>query len=116
MAGLPAVDNTDSDLRAGFDAFIEASHRLEQRYAELKARAAAVDEQLQATNQRLAQTVAERDAIFAALPLGVIARRHDGTVTFQNDEAERLCQRLAIIDNGKMVAQCAPQSDVGGLQ
>jgi signal transduction histidine kinase len=91
MAGLPAVDNTDSDLRAGFDAFIEASHRLEQRYAELKARAAAVDEQLQATNQRLAQTVAERDAIFAALPLGVIARRHDGTVTFQNDEAERLC-------------------------
>ncbi|MEQ1633871.1 MAG: histidine kinase dimerization/phospho-acceptor domain-containing protein, partial [Planctomycetota bacterium] len=100
MAGPAAVEPSDFDLRAGFAAFIEASRRLEQRYAELKARAAAVDEQLQATNERLQQAVAERDAIFAALPLGVIARRHDGTITFRNDEAQRLCSaaRTAGVD------------------
>ncbi len=94
MAGRAAVDArtlSEGDLRAGFDAFIEASHRLEQRYAELKARAAAVDEQLQATNRRLQQALLERDAIFAALPLGVVARRRDGSTTFQNGEAQRLC-------------------------
>lgn len=84
---------SEGDLRAGFDAFIEASRRLEQRYAELKTRAAAVDEQLQTANRRLQQAVAERDAIFAALPLGVVARRHDGTITFRNDEAARLCDK-----------------------
>ncbi len=84
---------SEGDLRAGFDAFIEASQRLEQRYAELKTRAAAVDEQLQAANRCLQQAVAERDAIFAALPLGVVARRHDGSITFRNDEAARLCEK-----------------------
>ncbi|MGE3171663.1 MAG: ATP-binding protein [Planctomycetota bacterium] len=79
------------DLRAGFDAFIEASRRLERSYADLKARAAAVDEQLQVTNRRLEQALAERDAIFAALPLGVVARRGDGSAAFANDEARRLC-------------------------
>jgi signal transduction histidine kinase len=95
MAGTEAVTDAafcEADLRAGFDAFIEASRRLEERYAELKTRAAAVDEQLQSANRRLQQAVGERDAIFAALPLGVVARRRDGEITFQNDEAKRLCK------------------------
>lgn len=83
---------TDVELRAGFHAFVEASQRLEQRYAELKARAAAVDEQLQATNARLAEALAEREAIFSALPLGVVKRRVDGAIAFRNEEAQRLCE------------------------
>ena len=86
-----ALTPTAGDLRAGFEAFIAASRRLEQSYAELRARAAAVDAQLQATNRRLQQALAERDAIFQALPLGVVARRADGSVVFTNDEAARLC-------------------------
>lgn len=81
----------DDELRAGFAAFIAASRRLEAGYAELRARAAAVDAELASTNRRLQQALAERDAIFAALPLGVIARRGDGAVAFRNDEARRLC-------------------------
>ncbi len=91
MAGVQVnAAPSEVDLLAGFDAFIEASQRLELRYVELKARAAAVDEQLQETNRQLAQAVAERDAIFAALPLGVVARRRDGSIAFCNDEAQRL--------------------------
>ncbi len=86
-----ALNPSPGDLRAGFDAFIEASRRLEASYAELRQRAAAIDAELAATNRRLQQALAERDAIFAALPLGVIARRGDGAVVFSNDEAQRLC-------------------------
>ncbi len=97
---------TPSDLRAGFDAFIEASRRLEASYAELRQRAAEVDEQLAATNRRLQEALAERDAIFAALPLGVIARRGDGTIVYRNDEAKRLCDiaRAASIELTDAVA------------
>src|SRR5262249_57002968 len=88
------LTRTAGELRLGFDAFIAASRRLEQSYAELKARAAAVDLELQATNRALQRALAERDAVFAALPLGVVARRGDGSIAFENAEAQRLC-RLA---------------------
>lgn len=91
MGGPVAVTPTAGELRAGFDAFVEAAAGLQQSYAELKARADAVDVELQATNRRLAAALAERDAVFAALPLGVVARRRDGGVMFCNGEAERLC-------------------------
>ncbi|MBK8101571.1 MAG: hypothetical protein IPK26_31200 [Planctomycetes bacterium] len=80
----------EHELQAGFAAFIAASQRLEQSYAELKARAQAVDLQLQATNATLAATLRERDALFAALPIGLLALRGDATVGFANPEGERL--------------------------
>ena len=83
---------TQVELRHGFDAFVDAAGKLQDSYEDLRVRADAVDLQLQATNQRLAQALAERDAIFSALPLGVVARRQDGGVTFRNDEAQRLCK------------------------
>ncbi|MCY2957542.1 MAG: ATP-binding protein [Planctomycetota bacterium] len=86
----PEVTLTPVELQVGFDAFIAASKQLEQGYAELKARAAAVDLELQVTNRQLQMALAERDAIFAALPMGVLARRCDGSVAFANDEGERL--------------------------
>lgn len=84
------VNFTAGELRHGFDAFIAASKRLEQGYAELKARAAAVDLELQETNRRLQAALAERDAVLAALPMGVVARRSDGSIAFANEEGARL--------------------------
>lgn len=81
---------TLDELRLGFDAFIAAARRLEQSHAELKARAAAIGLELQATNARLQRALAERDMILAALPHGVLAIRGDGSVAFRNDEAARL--------------------------
>ena len=93
MAAADAeVNLTAGELRHGFDAFIAASKRLEQGYAELKARAAAVDLELQETNRRLQVALAERDAVLAALPMGVVARRRDGSITFANQEGARLEQ------------------------
>lgn len=80
----------EHELRAGFDAFIAASQRLEQSYAELKARARSVDLQLQATNATLATTLRERDAIFAALPIGLLELRADASEGYANPEGERL--------------------------
>ncbi len=81
--------NDDPGLREGFAAFIAASRRLEQGYAALKARAAAVDMELAATNRRLAAALDEREAIFRALPVGLVAAGSAG-VTFCNAEGERL--------------------------
>ena len=81
MAAADAeVSLTAGELRDGFAAFIAASKRLEQGYAELKARAEAVDLELQETNRRLQVALAERDAVLAALPMGVVARRRDGSI------------------------------------
>ena len=78
-------------LEAGFAEFVAVARALEQSYAELKARVAAVDLQLQASNQALQRSLAEREAVFAALPIGVVAARADGSITTRNREAERLC-------------------------
>jgi signal transduction histidine kinase len=85
------VTAEEAELREGFAAFIAASSRLEESYAQLRARAAAVDLELAATNRRLEQALAEREAIFGALPLGLVAERA-GLVTFCNQEGRRLCE------------------------
>jgi signal transduction histidine kinase len=85
------VIEAPEDLQAGFRQFVAAARELERSYVELKARAEAVDLQLQATNRALQAALDERDAIFAALPIGVVKVRADGTVAAANREAERLC-------------------------
>ncbi len=80
----------EAQLQAGFAQFVAAAGELERGYAELKARAAAVDLELQATNRALQQSLQEREAIFAALPLGLVTVRADGTVRCCNQEGERL--------------------------
>jgi signal transduction histidine kinase len=90
---VTAVSLSQHELRQGFDAFVEAAGKLQQGYAELRRRAEAVDLELKETNRRLEQALAERDAIFAALPLGVVARRANGEASFHNDEARRLCDQ-----------------------
>jgi len=79
-------------LQEGFAQFVAAARELEESYAALKARAEAVDLQLQASNAALQQSLAERDAVFSALPLGVLARRADGSVSTRNREADRLLE------------------------
>jgi signal transduction histidine kinase len=81
----------EATLQQGFEQFVVAARELERGYAELKERAAAVDLQLQASNRALQQALGEREAIFAALPLGLATVRTDGAVRCCNREAERLC-------------------------
>jgi signal transduction histidine kinase len=88
------VTAAEAELREGFAAFIAASARLEESYAQLRLRAAAVDLELAATNRRLEQALAEREAIFGALPLGIVAERQ-GAITFCNQEGRRLCDLAA---------------------
>lgn len=76
-------------LQQGFEQFIVAARELEQSYAELKQRTAAVDLELQATNRALQASLREREAIFAALPIGLVAVR-DGAVSCCNREGERI--------------------------
>lgn len=78
-------------LQAGFAEFVAVARELERSYDELKARVAAVDLQLQASNRALQQSLAEREAMFTALPIGVVALRGDGSVGAENKEATRLC-------------------------
>jgi signal transduction histidine kinase len=82
---------SELELQTGFDAFLAAARRLEQRYDELKQRAAAVDLELQRRNAELAGALREREAIFAALPIGLFTRKRDGSIACCNAEAERLC-------------------------
>lgn len=92
MGTAAAVSLSEVELRASFDAFVRASQRLESGYRELKTHAAAVDLQLRATNARLEAALSERQAIVAALPIGLVAVREGGNHTCYNHEAERLCQ------------------------
>jgi len=85
------VDVGASELQQGFAQFVAAARELERSYAELKARTAAVDLQLQASNRALQAALAEREAIVAALPLGLVTVRGDGEARCCNREAERLC-------------------------
>mgnify|MGYP001473069497 CR=1 FL=1 len=77
-------------LKDGFAQFVTAARELESGYAALKKRAAAVDLELQASNRALQQSLAEREAVFSALPIGLVALRGDGSQSTSNCEAERL--------------------------
>ena len=99
---------SQADLRMGFDAFIEAARRLEQSYAALKVRADAVDLQLAEANRALDRTLTEREAIFAALPMGLMAFAGDGELTWCNTEAKRLRELTELA--GVNVAE-APEGD-----
>lgn len=77
-------------LQDGFARFVTAATELEASYAALKSRAEAVDVQLQESNQRLQQSLAERETMFSALPIGLLALRADGAVGSSNTEAQRL--------------------------
>lgn len=91
MAGCgPAVSGERQILEDGFERFVQAAQELEASYASLKQRAAAVDVELQQTNRALAQSLAEREAMFSALPVGVASLREDGTIGTSNVEADRL--------------------------
>ncbi len=95
----------EQQLQRGFEQFVRAAEELERGYAELRARAAAVDHELQATNTALQRSLAEREAIFAALPLGLVSVRDDGAARCCNAEAERLL--AAGRDAGVDLARCA---------
>ena len=81
----------EAQLQHGFEQFIVAAREMERGYAELKARVAAVDLELQATNRALQRSLQEREAIFAALPIGLVAVSGNGAVSCCNREGERLC-------------------------
>lgn len=77
-------------LHEGFASFVAAARELERSYTALKARADAVDLELRATNRELQQALGERDAVFGALPTGLVVLRADGSPARANAEAERL--------------------------
>ena len=77
-------------LQDGFARFVAAAAELERSYTALKERAAAVDLELQQTNGALHAALDERDAVFAALPIGVVVLGVHGEVVRRNPEAERL--------------------------
>lgn len=79
----------DRELRREFEVFQKTASRLEASYEALKARAAEVDRALGEANAALARTLAERERILAALPVGVF-RRSQSDTTAENREAERL--------------------------
>jgi hypothetical protein len=84
-------DVSSSELEAGFASFVAAARRLEVRYRELTERATAIDLELRAKNEALAATLAERESLLASLPVGVIAFRADGGVSWRNELAHALC-------------------------
>lgn len=81
-------------LHHGFARFVAAASELERSYAALKARADAVDRELQCSNRALQQALQERDAVFTALPVGLCVTRGGAPVRC-NPEAERLCALAA---------------------
>ena len=91
MAGRRrAVIDDREILQEGFARFVTAARELEQSYEALKARADAVDGELERSNLALQRSLAEREAMFSALPIGVLALRGDGSTGSCNREAERL--------------------------
>ncbi|MCA8941291.1 MAG: hypothetical protein KDB80_01920 [Planctomycetes bacterium] len=101
---LTAAALSDQDLRSGFASFVEAARRLEESYTALKARAAEIDLQLSKANERLATTLAEREAVFSALPVGVIALDEQGEERFRNAAGERLGERASELGFDMMAA------------
>jgi signal transduction histidine kinase len=103
------VTGDQERLQQGFEQFIAAARELEQSYVELKQRTAAVDLELQATNQALQASLREREAIFAALPIGLVAVR-DGSLSCCNREGERILDaaRAAGVDLAhRLPGECA---------
>ncbi len=94
MARRTPVTVDHERLQQGFEQFIAAARELEQSYTDLKQRTAAVDLELQATNRALQASLREREAIFAALPIGLVAVR-DGAVSCCNREGERILAAAA---------------------
>lgn len=82
-------------LEAGFAQFVLAARELEASYAALKLRADAVDLQLQQSNRALERSLAEREAVFSALPIGLVTLREDGSVGACNREGTRLLEVAA---------------------
>jgi len=85
------VSSSAQRLEQGFAQFVAAARELERGYAALKTRADAVDVELRAANAALQQSLAEREAVFAVLPIGVCELRADGALSRRNVAAERLC-------------------------
>ncbi len=81
---------TDRDLQDGFASFVDAARRLEESYSALKLRAAEIDVQLARANAQLEATLQEREAVFAALPVGVVALDAAKELRFCNPEGERV--------------------------
>lgn len=81
----------ETQLRRGFEQFVAVARELETGYRDLKARVASVDLELQETNAALQQSLDEREAVFAAMPIGLVTVRDDGSTRICNQEAERLC-------------------------
>ncbi len=114
MAGSIAEVNDDrARLQAGFAEFVAAARELERSYAALKTRADAVDLELGAANSALQQAITERDAVFAALPVGLTVLRADGSVASRNREAERL-QRAALAAGVDLDRRAAGEVAFGG--
>jgi signal transduction histidine kinase len=84
------VSDDRESLHHGFARFVAAATELERSYTALKARADAVDRELQCSNRALQQALQERDAVFTALPVGLCVTRA-GALVQCNPEAERLC-------------------------
>ncbi|MFO1076867.1 MAG: histidine kinase dimerization/phospho-acceptor domain-containing protein [Planctomycetota bacterium] len=80
----------ERQLQEGFAQFVAVARELESGYRDLKARFDAIDLELQHSNAALRAALDEREAIFAAMPLGLVSVR-GGEVAVQNREGERLC-------------------------
>ncbi|MEZ5966903.1 MAG: ATP-binding protein [Planctomycetota bacterium] len=106
-------DLQPEELAQALVSFGDAARRLESSYAELQARAAAIDLELRHSNAALAATLAERDRLLAALPLGVLAFSTSGELVWSNDAAHRL---LAGTDLGVAHAWPLGERDVGGAR
>jgi signal transduction histidine kinase len=79
------------ELEAGFREFVAAAARLEESHAALAARAERIERELAASNARLEAALAEREALLAALPVGVlVVPATEGRPQAANAEGERL--------------------------
>jgi len=105
----------DGQLQQGMASFVEAARELEHSYRELKRRADAVDLELQASNRALHQALQEREAIVAALPLGLFTLDHQGGLRCCNREAERL-QALAATASCALAQQPEGELEAGDLR
>ena len=101
------------DIREGFEAFIDASRRLEQSYSELQSRAETIDLQLAETNRELERTLLEREMVFSSLPVGLFSLGADNEIRWRNAEGERL-QGLATRAREELVGFDEGDRDIKG--
>jgi two-component system, NtrC family, sensor histidine kinase HydH len=105
----------DGQLQQGMASFVTAARELEHSYRALKQRADAVALELQASNQALQQALQEREAIVAALPLGLFTVDRHGVLRCCNGEAERL-QALAANAGCDLLQQPDGEIEAGDLR